>query len=341
MRGLRKDRAVTPFEALFCILALLGVVAIGYATGQASGVDRGRNEATTRTHYDGEKKTAAAACKGLTAAPALACISTAIDTARENSEARQGLYAQQDAARWSFWAMIGGWASLMIAAVGVWFVKRTLDATLEAVKEANFATEAAQRSVAETTRIGEAQSRAYLTVVQAEFYVDRAPRNHPGLPNFELILHFHNSGQTPAVNVSYYCTSLVAPWVDRSVLPPLGIIPHQDYVANVTPQTPSKVSATCFGIAVQWRDFLKRWKHVNNDTAFGQIPMLVIYGALFYEDIFGKTFLSRFAFSLEGCEAEDGMPVERSKLPTVQANIPTFVPIGDRLDYVKQDGNSF
>lgn len=341
MRGLREDKAVTPFEALFCILALLGVVAIGYATGQASGVDRGRNEATARTHYDREKKTAAAACKGLTGAPAVACISTAIDTARENSEARQGLYAQQDAARWSFWAMIGGWASLMIAAVGVWFVKRTLDATLEAVKEANIATDAAQRSVDETTRIGEAQARAYLTVIQAEFYVDRMPRNHPGMPNFELTLHFHNSGQTPAVNVSYYCTSLIAPWMNRGILPPLGTIPDQTYITNVIPHTPSNISATCFGIAVQWREFIKRWEHVDGDTPFGQIPMLVIYGVVFYEDIFGKTFLSRFVFSLEGCKVEDGVSVEREKLPTLQGSIPTFKPIETRSDYIDASRTSF
>jgi hypothetical protein len=146
MSGSDRGRRTTPLEALFCILALLGLVGIAYATGGAFGIHAGRNEVTARQHYDREKQNALSACADGEARAVMECVTKAIESAQEKSEARQDLYAQQDMAKWAFWMLIVSTATFGITAVGVWFVKGTLEATLVAVKGANDATAAMIKS---------------------------------------------------------------------------------------------------------------------------------------------------------------------------------------------------
>lgn len=186
-----RDARTASLEALFCILALLGVVTIGYATGRVFGVKSGRNEITAREHYDREKRNALRACSGSEGSTAVECVTKAIETAQEKSETRQDLYAQQDAARWGFWSVILAAVGTSFTALGVWYVKRTLDATLKAVEDTSKATVEIQKSNELSERLGTAQIRAYVIVSLPEGYFDEGGTFHGSI-------RIHNTGETAA-----------------------------------------------------------------------------------------------------------------------------------------------
>ncbi|BAK65342.1 hypothetical protein SLG_06670 [Sphingobium sp. SYK-6] len=142
MSGGNRRKRITPLEAFFCILALLGLCAVIYATGRAYGIEAGRNQVTAREHYERAKKDALEACAGRQSSALAECVTKAIEAAQEQSESRQDLYAQQDMAKWAFLMLIASVATLALSAVGVWFVKKTLDATLDAVEDTGKATNA-------------------------------------------------------------------------------------------------------------------------------------------------------------------------------------------------------
>lgn len=97
------------------------------------------------------------------------------------------LWAQSLMALWAF-------LQLVLTGVGIWYIRKTLVETEKAVNQAVEATGAAQMAVAETTRIGEAQVRAYLLVEN--------PMLSAEAPGFILRLRVINSGMSPARKVS-------------------------------------------------------------------------------------------------------------------------------------------
>jgi len=145
MSGRDQGRKTTPLEAFLCLVAVLAFACIVYATGRTLGVEAGRNEVSAREHYEREKKSALSACTGAVGSAAIECATKAIESAQRQSETRQDLYAQQDAARWNWWSMLAAWVALAVTALGVFFVKRTLDATLQAVRDTSKATTAMVR----------------------------------------------------------------------------------------------------------------------------------------------------------------------------------------------------
>lgn len=181
--------------------------------------------------------------------------------------------------------------------------------------------------------IGEAQARSYLSAPRLDFHVDRLPRDHEGFPKFELDLHLHNSGQTPAVNVSYYCSAEVCKARENS-LPSLETIEHHYFVNNVMPGDPIKIRPMCFGLAIKWRDLLSRWNLVDGDTVFGEMPALKIYGVIFYEDVFQKTYRSAFCFVFHEFVTSKG-PSGSDDLQPIQDRIPMFEPVRDRLKFLQ------
>ena len=67
-------------------------------------------------------------------------------TLQSDSIAREDLVAQQDMVFWAMLMFFATLATVAITAIGVWFVKRTLDATLKAVEDTGHATDAMIRA---------------------------------------------------------------------------------------------------------------------------------------------------------------------------------------------------
>lgn len=212
-----------------------------------------------------------------------------------------------------------------------------LFALLAAIAAARYAKDAARHAEAgvfETRRIGETQSRAYLSVIRADIHIGRGGEIIPDLLIIDLRLYFHNSGQTPALNVSYYCTSCVLKWRKINTVPLISTVPSQEFVNNIPPSQTNQIKAISFGIARHLRKMIALWKEFTSETPIGDAPILMIYGVVFYEDVFGDTFRSQFNFWLEE-QPTQGRPLRgKDDLPTIQARVPTFERIGDRQNYV-------
>ena len=128
------------------------------------------------------------------------CAEEANEAAREAQRAEYDLYAQKTM---SLWTAVMGWIALLGAAltgIGVWFVKRTLDATLQAVKDTSAATHAMLRQ----NEISEASQRAWLYLHEV-----RTSTMAPGVINGENVdgalffeIMMKNYGGTPAVGMS-------------------------------------------------------------------------------------------------------------------------------------------
>jgi len=154
----RGERAQDLIATGLCAIALLGTVIIAYAIGNTLGVGSGRNQVSSREHYENTKQDYLRTCAGREGPAAIECVTEAIEAAQSQSDSRQDLYAQQDMAKWAFWLFMLTCASVGITAVGVWFVKRTLDATLEAVEDTGKGTKAMVRQ----NEIAEAGQRPWL-----------------------------------------------------------------------------------------------------------------------------------------------------------------------------------
>ena len=128
-------------------------------------------------------------CADLGATASARCASEIRSAAEQSDMAAQDLEQQTRMAQWAFWMMIASFGSIFVTAVGVVYVRLTLDQTIAATKAANSA-------VAVTGRIGEAQVRAYIGLETVEVGYVRAV----GQPvkNIRIRPYLINTGQSPA-----------------------------------------------------------------------------------------------------------------------------------------------
>ncbi len=118
---------------------------------------------------------------------------------REEWRSERDLEAQQEMARWALLMMIASFLSVGVTAVGVVFVKQTLDATRAAVNEAENATAAARNTINVTQDLGRRQLRAYIDIKNGAFRVGPA-----GKGRLRVRVEFANFGQTPARDVRFW-----------------------------------------------------------------------------------------------------------------------------------------
>lgn len=116
------------------------------------------------------------------------CEQEIIDAAEEDRAAQQDLQQQTAMAKWAFWMMVFSAFSVCVTAVGILYVRLTLDQTVSANK-------AAQAAVAVTREVGEAQVRAYLSITNVE--VEAITNNLPS-----LVVRIKNTGGSPALKLN-------------------------------------------------------------------------------------------------------------------------------------------
>lgn len=256
------------------------------------------------------------------------------ETADEYRRAEGDLKAQKDMADWArVMAYVTG-ASVVVSALGVGLIVLTLRQNKRSLRIALAGVRRSSAAIRETKRIGEAQARAYLSVIRADLELDRRPRIHPQIDAIELYLTFHNSGATPAINVSHYCRSEVVRYGDVSAFSSLEFVPEQEFITNIPPNVDQRREITCFGLSRDLSDARNGYKSVTDQTPFEDYPVLLIEGVVFYDDVFGATYRSQFGFWF-ACEPHPTNVNGEDDLPTIQAPIPTFERIASRDDYVK------
>lgn len=114
-----------------------------------------------------------------------------------NEIARSDLTAQ-----WTMTAL--SVAQLIMTAMGLWFIYKTLEATREALRDTSQATAAMQEANAIARQIGTAQTRPYLILDVANIEVMITTR---GISNIFVRVPMKNYGNTPAIdpNVAINC----------------------------------------------------------------------------------------------------------------------------------------
>lgn len=190
---LNNDRfAKTKELAAKCLMALaiFGAACLMYGVGVFSGQENERHQRILASYTRTAEADAQRACSGQTDAALFECVYKRVEAGQEQARGEQDLIAQQRAASSSLASAVIAFLTLIATCIGLWFVKRTLDATLIAVKDTSDATLAMQAANDIARQIGQAQTRAYLSVRSARLYVTET------LPFWKVSIE--NSGQSPA-----------------------------------------------------------------------------------------------------------------------------------------------
>jgi hypothetical protein len=119
-------------------------------------------------------------------------VNSQAETADDRQNANDDLKAQQEMAFWALWMVVISGGQLGLTLIGIMLVWKTLQATKDAVREAEAATKAAQAAVEVTKSSAESQLRAYVfpkcaTVIESGIY-----------QNIVVHVTIKNYGQTPA-----------------------------------------------------------------------------------------------------------------------------------------------
>lgn len=198
----------------------------------------------------------------------------------------------------AFWAKAMFWAaffSVVLTALGIILIWRTLIYTREAAKsaaaavdQANAATVAAKDGVSVTQRIGEAQVRAYFGIeVLSGDVVEGRP--------LVFTIKITNHGQSPAMNVSFAATAFIRSadwkWGSEQLPAPEGSRPMMMLPSGGSFTTPVDMIPPV----------ILDGTHIAALRS-GQ-ALAFASGVCFYQDVFGQEWETsfRFEFSQEYC----------------------------------------
>lgn len=185
MQASKSDAGITvvAFVTFSAIFGLIGFYQ-GVEMGQAQSA---HNYADSHKDYAANK--IKSTCINMEPSLIAECVENAIDTSIENQRAEKDLAAQQNMAQYAKWLLALTTLATAITFFGVWYVRRTLIETKEAVR-------AADDAVIVTRDIGQAQARAYVDIDRAE--VTGFAKNR----RVRFYVTFKNTGTTPAKHFS-------------------------------------------------------------------------------------------------------------------------------------------
>lgn len=193
--------------ALVSAAVLLCVVGIVGAIMSEQYVKRHHASAEYQRNAESDRRAAshkvAEACQDRTGDAFRACISEHIETYYRDQAANEDLQAQQDMA---YWAGALFFSSTILTGIGIYLLYGTLSATRETLHEAERATAIANRTVDETSRIGEAQVRAYLYFesVEVDYIIEKTRKT------CIITVVVRNTGQSPARRVVGYANEAIS-----------------------------------------------------------------------------------------------------------------------------------
>lgn len=221
------------------------------------------------------------------------------------------LQAQQEVARWTLLSVVTAFIGTSVGAAGLLF----LAGTLRAATQANAINADSARS----------QTRAYVTITRSQHrrVFDRFQNHEVEYPTDELWLTIANSGQTPAVNVSYYCEADLSTDARSDVYPGYAAVKDHKYLNSIPAGSSLPFKAGCFGIALHFNHLEQALLTVDNHTRLMDFPIVTITGSVFYEDVFGDTFQSDFCFIYEG-DPHKKYSQELADMELIQTRVPMF-----------------
>lgn len=205
---------------LTCALALLTIAYVSFFVAFSKGYQSADQEHTT---YNAQRDTAEIVYRECLDASfsidiARQCVEKADYTTRESERAEQDLNAQREMAQWSegmLWAAwLVGIATVSVTAVGVFFVKRTL----EQAGETNRAAIDAAKAANDANVIMRDEQRAWVIVdLKPDQSISHEP-NSKTAKTISMIIqpNLENVGNTPAINMGISCRMKIIPQGDKT-----------------------------------------------------------------------------------------------------------------------------
>lgn len=178
-------------------VAIIGIAlywSMFHSMGYSSGYHEGQAEISGQHYASDTANQIDRECGTKSGQAARECIADIVKAEREGQRNESDLAAQWKAADWVMWAGILAGFQLIATVLGLYFVKRTLDATLEAVEETGRATDAMKEQNKNFEKSSRDQQRAYVGVESAQIVINGW--------SIKLIANVKNFGSTPARNVS-------------------------------------------------------------------------------------------------------------------------------------------
>lgn len=301
-------------------LGLIGTVAVAvvgiasywamfYSAGYGSGYNDQKAKIEAKHYASDTTNQIERDCSAKTGEVARKCITDIVKAEREGQRNERDLAAQLKAADWAMWAAIIAGAQLLATIIGLYFVKRTLDATLEAVEDTGKATKAMEeanriarfaqmhnRSEETRNRVRQQlseqrQLRAYVSLEPGGVHI--AERGMHSLP-----VNIINGGQTPATDLTWSGDIVFWEGDPREFDPAKnGRLGDQTATSDSTLGPSSNRFNYAYldeGVAKPFWDRLAR-KEVA----------IIHYGKLAYKDVFNAEHCTMFAFYHWGDELSD------------------------------------
>lgn len=181
--------------ALAIVLALL-VWTISSEYAQHSLKARGHAQQYAKDTPDRVQR----ACAGREAAALYECVAKEIEATREDQRSEYDLSAQNQMADWAFWMMVATIVTALLTGWALFYIKRTLDATREAVEDTSEATLAMKEANKITRDIMELEHRPILEFMG--FAIEPFSRQDGPFPIAMLVARWRNIGAMPALVTS-------------------------------------------------------------------------------------------------------------------------------------------
>lgn len=191
----RGNRSEAVIIAGLGALAIFGAIVLVYCLGLLNGRESERRQQTPASYSQAAQSDAQRACTGRQSTALFECVYERVKASQEQALGEQNLSAQQRAATSALASTVVALLTLIVTSLGVWFVKRTLDATLEAVRDTSKATKAMQRQ----NCLVEAAQRAWIKI---DPLIIDASSNQNAM-DIQWRVNFTNVGKTIAQNVRY------------------------------------------------------------------------------------------------------------------------------------------
>jgi hypothetical protein len=184
------------WTALVALVAVAAYWAMFYDMGYQSGQNERKANVEAEHYASDTANQIDRECSAKAGQPARECIAKIVKAERESQRSESDLAAQWKAADWVMWAGILAGAQLLATAFGLYFVKRTLDATLQAVEDTGKATQAMERQ----NSIAEAAQRAWVALSMVPKLVRRRNLPEGNRLYFRLDFVAENVGSTLATH---------------------------------------------------------------------------------------------------------------------------------------------
>lgn len=268
----REDGDLGGFGILAAI-ALCCLIVGGLA--YSNGVEGQRGEQYTAAYEKTAKANAIRSCSKINRATAVECIYEQIETSQNESRAEKDLQAQQGMKFWAAAVALLTLGTLIVTACGVWFVKQTLDATLDAVEDTGRATDAMLRQneiAQDTARI---QLRAYLNIIDPIIKVQYD--GDVEIDTFQFTLKNH--GQTPAGVI--LCSVIVRTFENEA----LDDLFRRKVKAGFTVAG----NGSSMKLPIDMGNRIRVLEGNYNGP-------IIIHGVVLYNDIYGKECTTKFSF---------------------------------------------